>query len=120
MPAAPPRLWHFTCSHSVASIELLGSLRPHPHPLLDVSLVWLTDLDQPFREALGLTSHTLMCDRTEHRFEVLDTATAVWWPSYARATKVDRQTCRALEMADGVMPAHWWVSAAPVPARRCD
>jgi hypothetical protein len=120
MAATTPQLWHFTCAHSVASIERLRSLRPHPHPLLDASLVWLTDLDRPFRDALGLTSHTLMCDRTEHRFEALDTSSAVWWPSYARATNVDRQTCRALEMAAGAMPAHWWVSAAAVPARRAD
>lgn len=120
MPATPTRLWHFTCSHSVASIERMGSLRPHFHPLLDTRLVWLTDLEQPFREALGLTSHTLMCDRAEHRFEALDTSTAVWWPSYARAHQIDRATCRSLEMADGAMPAHWWVSAKPVPVRRAD
>lgn len=121
MPRTPARLWHFTCSHSVASIERLGSLRPHPHPLLDwVALVWLTDLDQPFREALGLTSHTLKCDRTAHRFEACDTRSAVWWPSYARAHKIDRQVCRSIEGAPGAMPAHWWVSSKPVPARRAD
>lgn len=116
MPA-PARLWHFTCSHSVASINRLGSLRPHPHPLLERSLVWLTDLEEAWREALGLTSHTLMCDRTEHRFEAIDTSTAVWWPTYARQHRIPAHVRSALEDEPGVMPVHWWVSDQPVPVK---
>jgi hypothetical protein len=116
----PARLWHFTCSHSVDDIKRMGSLRPHPHPLLDVPLVWLTDLEHPFREALGLTSHMLMCDRTEHRFQVADTLSAVWWPAYARNHHIDRRTRGELESAPGAMPAHWWVTAESVPIAASD
>lgn len=111
----PLALWHYTCSHSVDSIRRLRSLRPHWHPLLDTHLVWLTDLEQPWRDALGLTSHTLMCDRTEHRFQAADTRTAVWWPTYARAHRIPRHVRADLEADPGVMPAHWWVSREPVP-----
>lgn len=110
----PIRLWHFTCSHSAAGITRERVLRPHRHPYLREPLLWLTDLDSPaFRDALGLTSYILKCDRTEHRFSVLTDA-AVWWPTYARS-RINPQCRRALENAPGVMPAHWWVSTEPIP-----
>lgn len=117
---APPLLWHFTCAHSVAGIERTGTLRPHRHPMIGQPLVWLTDLAQPFRDALGLTSHTLRCDRTEYRFLATDISETVWWPSYSRARGLARQVCTALEAAPGAMPRHWWVSTVLVPARRAD
>jgi hypothetical protein len=113
----PARLWHFTCSHSVDGIHADGELRPHQHPWMPEPLVWLTDLEVPFRDALGLTSHTLGCDRTEHRFEVADPTAAVWWPTYARTVRLATGQRLALEQAPGAMPAHWWVSAEPIPVR---
>lgn len=113
--AVSARLWHFTCSHSAGPIRDGGELRPWPHPLLPEPLVWLTDLEEPFRDGLGLTSHTLTCDRTEHRFEVVDPTTAIWWPTYARTLRLGGWVRRELDQAPGAMPAHWWVSTEPVP-----
>jgi hypothetical protein len=115
MTPTPARLWHFTCSHSVESIRRIGQLRPHPHPLLPEPLVWLTDLEHAWREALGLTSHTLMCDRTAHRFEAADVTAAVWWPAYARQQRIPRHVRASFEDEPGVMPRHWWVSPIGVP-----
>lgn len=107
-----PKLFHFTCRHSASAIRQCGELRPHKHPWLPEPLVWLTDLTEAWREALGLTSHTLACDRTEHRFEVRDTSLAVPWTTYRRSVILN---ALALEAVTGVMPAHWWVSTVPVP-----
>jgi len=113
-----PPLWHFTCGHSIAGIEATGQLRPNRHPLLEEPLVWLTDLDVPFRDALGLTSLTLRCDRTEHRFAVTDPASAVWWLSYVTSRGVPRDVYTDLASAPGAMPRHWWVSTEPVSVIR--
>jgi hypothetical protein len=112
-----PALYHYTCDHGADGIRRDGLIRPHPSLALDVELVWLTDLDAPYREALGLTSHLLSCDRTAHRFEVA-TEGALWWPRYART--LPPGTRCALESSYGAMPAHWWVATTSVPlaARR--
>ena len=104
-------LYHYCCGHSLTSIRLDGWLQPHPHHLLCESVVWLTDLEQPHRDALGLTSHTLRCDRTEYRLTV-HTGDAVWWPTYAR--RLDMGVRRQFEFTFGAMPAHWWVSTRPL------
>lgn len=109
-------LYHYTCHHSVAGIRWAGQLIPNAHPWLPEPLVWLTDLDQPWREALGLTSHTLGCDRTEHRFRAATTVTAIPWTTYRRSVPI--RAAHALEREPGVMPAHWWVSLVPVPIVR--
>ncbi|MGH9252915.1 MAG: hypothetical protein ACRD0W_25905 [Acidimicrobiales bacterium] len=97
-------LYHYTCDHGAARIGDSGILQPH------LGLVWLTDLDVPMREALGLTSHILNCDRIVHRYRVTDTASCQRWLTYlGRRWQLD------LELADGARPAHWWVSEQPVP-----
>ena len=109
------RLYHYTCRDRAALIVVDGyTLRPGPDGVL-----WLTDLDHPFREALGLTSHTLTCDRTERRFvvEVPDEQFAEG--RVARYVDLKRErhplTLRGLDLADGAMPMHWWVSLDPQP-----
>lgn len=106
-------LYHYTCHHGYLGIVASGQLRPHGHPWFDEPLVWLTDLAEPWRDALGLTSHTIDCDRTRYRFQVADSATTIRWTSYRRS--VPRRTAITLENQPGSMPAHWWVSAVPVP-----
>lgn len=110
------RLYHFTCRHAAAGIHQAGELRPNGHPWLPEPLVWLTDLEDAWREALGLTSHTLYCDRTECRFRAATTSSAVPWTVYRRSVPV--RAAHALEREPGVMPAHWWVSLLPVPIVR--
>lgn len=109
-------LYHFTCQHSRPGILASGVLTPHSHPWLPEPLVWLTDLEQAWRAELGLTSHTLGCDRTEYRFQAADTRTAIRWLVYRHS--VPLRAASALESAPGVMPAHWWVSKVPVPIVR--
>ena len=100
-------LYHYTCDDGATGIARDGMLLPFPHPLLPEPLVWLTDLDTPIPDALGLTSLLVTCDRTAHRFTVR-TGTAIWWPRYAR--RVDPAIRRMFDLTPGAMPTHWWVS----------
>jgi hypothetical protein len=102
-------LFHFTCSHGAEAIEREHRLRPNRHPWLPEPLLWLTDLvDPPNRDSLGLTSHTLRCDRMAYRFAV-DT-TAERWGTYAHRIGLPRITRDELEGAPGALPGHWWVA----------
>lgn len=114
MKAAPelPVAYHYTCDHNITQIRRTGILIPNRHLWLPKPLVWLTDLDVPIREALGLTSTILKCDRTKNRVECQPT-TAVWWPHYARS--LPAETRYMFEAAPGAAPVHWWVSDQPVP-----
>lgn len=107
-------LFHYTCGHAVAGITADGALEPNHHPLLGVALVWLTDLSEPFRLALGLTSYSLGCDRTEYRFDIASARVAEHWPRYCRRIALPRRVSEAVEDIPGVLPAHWWVSTVPV------
>lgn len=120
-------LWHYTCRHSML---VLGTGRAELQPAWDLyddagrtalpsehrpiaELVWLTDLETPVAEALGLTRNLVRCDRTGYRYRVDDDRAPILryvsvrrnLPPYAR---------RALETAPGAMPMHWWVSSKPV------
>lgn len=125
-----PILNHFTCPHSQQMIGVMGYLQPisvtHPfgaqlmreqgHGWL-ADVIWLTDLTQPNAFALGLTSVTLHCDRTAHRYHVLDESTCV---PYSEARARSRayfpvEDLKALERAPGAEPRHWWISTVAVP-----
>lgn len=108
-------LYHYTCDHGADGIRREGVIRPNRHVILGVGVVWLTDLDVPYREALGLTSHILSCDRTAHRLEVV-CPWAVWWPRYARGLPSSARW--AVESAAGMAPVHWWVATEPVAVAR--
>lgn len=125
----PERLFHYTCLHAAPLIDADGYLRPWPdaearrHPglagwPLPVGLVWLTDLDTPLRDALGLTTETIGCDRTRFRFTVIDLTHCQPWTAYAR--DLPRHARLRLEtVAPGLLPAHWWVSLSVVPVTGC-
>lgn len=107
-------LYHYTCLDRAAMIDAeRGLLRPGQDGFL-----WLTDLDHPYREALGLTSTVLQCDRTEAGYRLDDQAgDAVHW---ARARRSVPALFRdQLEAAPGVMPMHWWIAAVPIRGERC-
>lgn len=109
-------LYHYTCDHAVA-----GIIRDeHVRPLSDMAshavppwgyFAWFTDLAEPNREGLGLTSAILTCDRTVHRFEVTDATEVERWVNVRRF----HPWAAILESAPGAMPAHWWLSTEPVP-----
>ena len=108
------RLYHFTCSDSAPVIAECGELRPKLQPLLGRRLVWLTDLDAPTREQVGLTSRLLACDRMEYRVTV--DFDAERWAQYARTFAARyRRHALILNQTTGALPLHWWVSAEPVP-----
>jgi hypothetical protein len=109
------RLYHYTCAdHGRPGIDRDGVLRPNSHPWLATPLVWLTDLDQPWREALGLTSNLLSCDRAAVRYTA-DPSGCVRWTVWAR--RLPRDLREVFESAPGVLPGHWWVSERPLPVR---
>ena len=115
--------YHYTCAHSAPLIlrsgvvkplgqlgNLAGQMPADRQWMLDIA--WFTDLPDPLREALGLTSETLQCDRTEWRVTVSDPSGLVHWPRFARG-RVPREQRDDLERYG--RPAHRWVSEAPVP-----
>ena len=69
-------------------------------------------MEKPDRNALGLTSEILHCDRTSHRYRVVEDEACIWWPEYA--SRLHRSTRKQIENADGARPKHWWVAPGPV------
>lgn len=122
-------LWHYTDRNRHARIGANGLLLP---PRLTASrtsrmwtlpdwaqlrldLIWLTDLDYPKREALGLTMHAIANDRTEIRYRVTQPVAKpqpIAWMKFRR--HLDPRLVEDLELAPGAMPAHWYVATAPV------
>lgn len=111
-------LWHYTCDHGRAGIDATeGFVVPARYQTDKVAggpgeYAWFTDLATPARDALGLTSQILHCDRTAHRYRVTDATDVVPW------TEVRRQWLWAeeLESAPGARPRHWFVATVAVPA----
>lgn len=123
MRTQPRDLFHFTCEHGHEGITADGEITPavllHPdNPALALLLpsqyAWFTDLTYPHREALGLTSNFAECDRTTHRYRATDTIDIVPWHTIRRSLPVD--WVAGLELPDGILLMHWWVSEVPVPA----
>lgn len=112
-------LYHYTCSHGIAGIGAFGKLLPRTCPWMPdaPAVVWLTDMVEPDRDAIGLTSTILTCDRLEGRYVVSRNAPGVFdWASFAAAHVGDTAARRTAERyAD---PSRWWVSTTPISARR--
>lgn len=104
-------LYHYTCFHgNAAIIGDLGEIKPGPD-----GLVWLTDMRVPIRDALGLTSRYITCDRMAYRWQVEIVPEIAWWPRWLRQASPEwKKWGRMLEMADGARPAHWYVAEIPV------
>ena len=107
MTTAP--LWHYTCTHGWLAIGARGFLRPG----LD-GFVWLTDLDHPHRDALGLSSVLIECDRTAHRYRVDFTTDA--HPFLKMRHAFDPLRWDALMSVPGGLVRHWFVAAVPMRA----
>lgn len=107
-------LYHFTCDHGHAQITerlIPASWQDNRADNGPGRLVWMTDLAVPNRDALGLTSHILSCDRTAHRYRVTSEVDIVPWLKVRRAYRWAEE----LESAEGARPAHWFVSGVSVP-----
>lgn len=104
-------LYHYTCDHGAGAICRDGViLKPQPSPVMPHQRVlWLTDLDSPARKPLGLTMHTLDCDRTANKFAVHGPVAVLHWPE-ARHLYFPRWWVEELEAAEGAMPMHWFVT----------
>lgn len=124
-----PQLWHFTCDHGHLGIGEHGLLMPGcmlvdpdtrwPVAAWPSAMVWATDLPRPNRDALGLTSHMLRCDRTAHRYRI-DARVLQMTPWVETRRAVIRRlgflTVEELESTPGARPMHWWVGFGPVMA----
>lgn len=117
-----PDLFHFTCKHGNADIAETNTVLPgtQSRPNLDLpwtsELAWFTDMEVPERNALGLTSNHIGCDRTLHRWHVLpdNRGAIVRWVDFARLLPIPRGLREQLESTPGARPMHWWVSPSPI------
>lgn len=105
------QLYHHTCEHAARRIVADGGLlRPNVQPQLGgLQLLWLTTSSRPARAALGLTSHTLCCDRTAHTFRLLDPVDVMPWAQLRE--QLPATLTRPLEAARGARPALWFVTS---------
>ena len=107
-------LYHYTCSHGAAGIKQLGAVYPNWHPWLDVPLAWFTNSPTPDPIALGLTSDTLDCDRTQYRFRALEVGSLVPWLGSTVQAAAPLQVQVGLQSLG--QPSLWWISRKLVKA----
>ena len=108
-------LYHFACRHSAHGIGRYGIIVPNFHPVLLVKLAWFTDRPDLDREALGLTSHTLACDRMEYLYRTENATSCVPFLEWAKATG---NPFVGKIVGEASRPEHWFVSMYSVPVRR--
>jgi len=113
-------LFHLTCRHAAGKIVVAGFMVvPQPQPVLgDMRLSWFTHVPNARNVALGLTSHTLKCDRTERRFRVLEPEKLFRWNDIRSA--IPGEGPIHLEGARGTRPEWWWVAQEPVLVERVE
>lgn len=107
MSATPP-LYHRTCSHRIERILSDGFLQPQVQPVLRIKASWFSHAPWADRRALGLTSHTLTCDRMEFLLRVIEPINVTPW-LMLRAT-LDVDGVRQLERVRGTRPDLWWLT----------
>lgn len=111
---SPDRLWHFTCDHGHDAIGTRGLLQPNQHPMMpDLRpVVWLTSDPSPDREAVGLSSSFISCDRMAYRYRVVPPYDAHAWEDVSMLAP--DAVRRDLERFGD--PGSWWLCAYPVQA----
>ena len=108
--------YHYTCREKAKQIGATGILLPN-QIYGGPALVWLTDLDRPDIEALGLTAHELDCDRSEIRYRTRRTEFTPWIGSTLHASM---PPLTQAEFHRGRSPKHWFYSTVPVAVIRDD
>lgn len=112
--------YHRTCEHAAPQIVASGLiLRPNPQSILAGSpLTWFTRSPSATRVMLGLSSHTLSCDRMSHLFEVIpeDEDKVMWWGDVKRTLAAEPMlpAIRRLEAVRGTRPGLWGVTGVEV------
>lgn len=130
-------LYHYTCDDHHTEIARDDRLLPaiklaNPHTVarlrynrmtrMTSQLIWLTTMPDVIwlnANAVGLTnqSNLLDCDRTRHRWEIVDNPGAPI-ESWAWLREVwPRDVVEELESLPGARPHTWWVSRGPLQAR---
>lgn len=108
-------LYHYTCEHGHADIEKAGGILKSSALLVDNPradpLLWLTDIDWPFRDALGLTMDMISCDRTKFRYRIDNTEHIHPWLEFRKEMRPEYVW--PLELAPGVTPGNWFVTTLP-------
>lgn len=118
VPPATRPLYHFTCGHGHNSLgrgqAILQPASQLTHRDVPWSghLVWATDMARPVKEALGLTSNYIACDRTKYRYRLVDNGQVEPWWKFARQMPWFLRD--EIEASPGALPRHWWVSVATV------
>ena len=108
-----PTLYHFTCEdHGAPGIRKKGLAIPH-RGMTPTPVVWLTDDPDATREELGLSSHSLTCDRMQVLFAAEGCRRAMPWREY-KALRGLMIGVRELLEVPGCDPAKWWVCERPV------
>jgi hypothetical protein len=110
--AAATTLWHFTCEHGFAGLGERGKLGLNPHPLLPKlgQVAWLTSDPTPERDAVGLTSSLLMCDRMAYRYRVESPSRCIPWTAVRHLAAPE--VLHDLESFGA--PETWWIAREPV------
>lgn len=108
-----PRFYHFTCEHGHVDITKSGVLLPHVHPFAPAlgPLLWLTDLEDPTQESVGLTASWTKCNRLQYRYIVQSKAVVHWFDIRERAPK-----WLVADLESFGQPEHWLVVRRPVLA----
>lgn len=114
-----PPLYHFTCGHGAEQIREDGLIRPMSWfpagsgMVAAPNVVWLTSDPLPSRDAVGLTSTLLTCDRMEYRFDV--GAVGAWpWRSFASLHGCTDAYWRDLLGTSWGRPDTWYVATRPL------
>jgi hypothetical protein len=108
-------LYHFTCSHGYEGIGSRGLIRPYPHFLLGVSVLWLTSEAWPDREETGLTQSLTKCDRMAYRYRIAGAQSAVPWLESEQRKEASPSLVDDLERYGA--PEQWWISPEPLRGR---
>lgn len=132
--SARPVLYHYCCDHSEPGIRRDGVIRPgmpwyrydarlaaNDEPMSGLwrapAVCWLTDMPEPDATALGLTSYSIPCDRTEFRFTVARGTDVMPWLQFATTHGANPGWLAVLHV--GRQPDRWFVGICPQPVTDC-
>jgi hypothetical protein len=127
-----PDLFHYTCTHGRRGIGKWGlvlpvgmvnpgrvSLAPARSRFM-TEWAWFTTEPVPDAEALGLTRHSLRCDRTAYRYRVVEETPGLlvpWRQSLAHAAAAKQPDLLAELEEPPLDPTSWWVASHPIRVR---